>query len=436
MIDRAWKVVNGRTGWLIAALFAYVLAAEAAAQVPVESAPEATVNTTAPVDQPQAERRLPRPDVNPETEAETEPALPPPLARKPTVGVSLAPPRTSTTAAPPERSASSESVVTDNTPNGVLATAMPPPATAPIVTIDPPTPQRWASMPWGIIALAGAGAIVVIAGIAQLLNRRRGRRRKARGSRFADPIPWLPQPDEGSDAAPPSPLPREDAKPKSAPHPLPDPQPEALPLMESKPAVPPRQPQFTPPMRVTATPPVPAPAPSLQARAWLDVELTVPRAGIEGDAMLVDFELDIHNRGDLTATEVRVTAQLISSSPRQEMQLDAVFASRTATPLVAPATVAPGAQLYIRATGSIPLDRINRLDLGGRPLFVPILAVRAGYLWEGGDSGEGVTGQAFILGIRPDGRAGADKMVPFWLDIPPRMFDTIDHRLHDRAARL
>lgn len=180
--------------------------------------------------------------------------------------------------------------------------------------------------------------------------------------------------------------------------------------------------------------PLADPAPSIDSvkapRPWIDIGFRALRAGRDDVNALVEFELEIHNRGSATAHDTRIIAQLITAGPHQNHQLEAIFASPPAKPLIDPPVIEAGGHAYIRASGSVVLDRVNRLELSGRPMFVPILAVRVFYDWEGGSDGFSANG--FILGID---RNGTDKMLPFWLDMPAKLHDRIGWRLHEISAR-
>lgn len=165
-------------------------------------------------------------------------------------------------------------------------------------------------------------------------------------------------------------------------------------------------------------------------RPWIDIRLIPLRAGTDAVNAVVEFELEVHNRGTETAHNVRIIAQLITAGPHQNVQLETIFASPPATPLIDPPAIEPGGHAYIRASGTIALDKITRLELTGRPMFVPILAVRVLYDWAGEETG--LTANGFILGVD---RGGADKMQPFWLDTPARLHDRIAHRTHEIAVR-
>ena len=49
-----------------------------------------------------------------------------------------------------------------------------------------------------------------------------------------------------------------------------------------------------------------------------------------------------------------------------------------------------------------------------------------------GDGGEGQTAESFVVGIRPK---EGERMRPFWLDVPPRMYDTVTAHPHAVTAK-
>lgn len=172
-------------------------------------------------------------------------------------------------------------------------------------------------------------------------------------------------------------------------------------------------------------------------RPWLEMEFTPQRAGTTLTEAMVEFHLDVRNIGSVPATDVRIMVQLLTANAQQNAQLSGVFALPTDHPVLVPFVLEPRDTASINAVGTLALDKIHRVDLQGRPMFVPILAIRAVYGWGGAGPdpsvvGHGSTANAYILGIDRD---GGDKMQPFWLDGGPRMADRITYRLHEIGIR-
>lgn len=172
------------------------------------------------------------------------------------------------------------------------------------------------------------------------------------------------------------------------------------------------------------------PEPAL--RPWLEIDFVARRAGTNMTSATVDFELAIRNIGSVVANDVRVMVQLLTANPHQNAQLQTVFDRPTDQPIMAPFALDPQDTARINAVGTLAIEKINRLELEGRPMFVPIMAVRAVYSWADNRGDRGSTANAYILGV---GREGQDKMQPLWLDSGPRMVDRITYRLHEIGVR-
>lgn len=146
----------------------------------------------------------------------------------------------------------------------------------------------------------------------------------------------------------------------------------------------------------------------------------------------VEFDLAVRNIGSVTAEDVRVLVQLLTANPEQNAQLNAVFGRPADQPILAPFALQPADTARVSAMGTLASDKINRITLEGREMFVPIMAVRAVYGWAGAAGAPGSTANAYILGV---GRDGQEKMQPLWLGATPRMMDRIIHRLHEIGIR-
>ena len=73
-------------------------------------------------------------------------------------------------------------------------------------------------------------------------------------------------------------------------------------------------------------------------------------------------------------------------------------------------------------------DQVRPIELGGRPTFVPLLALNVIY---GRGSSEGQTSAAYLIGR--DGNGG--KLAPFRLDLGARVFRTLGARVLPNGVR-
>lgn len=323
-------------------------------------------------------RLRPGPDARP-TPAPTPAATPSPAATRsplPTPARSRAPvaaPRT-----PPSPQATPIPVAT---PSASAATPAPAVAPQPRAITPPPArasaPATAPAFPWvPVLVVLAAGLALAIAVVAM------GRRRRAAlvdlASAAPAPAEFVPEP------------------------PMPVVAPEAEP--------------------VPATPATPAPRPEME------LGLHIHQAGTTDAGAAVDFEIALRNGGAVTARDIRLAVRLLAAGAGQEAQLATILNARPDRPFTPPFALDPGADAAFRATVSLARDKLTALDVGGRPAFVPILALIADYRWEGGQSGMGA---AYLLGVE---RPGIARLAPFPLDRPPAMLAPIGIRQHGEVV--
>lgn len=201
------------------------------------------------------------------------------------------------------------------------------------------------------------------------------------------------------------------------------------------------RPQAPPPATApsAAVPPAPvqplapeAAAPVAAAPRFLDLsdkmpparievgEPVVRRAGLNMITATADLTVEVRNVSDVPARGVTLDVRLASAQPNQDAAIAAMFAGPVPRPAAPPFDLAPGESRRIRTLVTMARDSITVLQAGGRPMFVPVVAIRAIHA-----GGQTVTVHA--LGIERPGQA---KLGPFWLDQPGRMFDTVGVRPH------
>jgi LPXTG-motif cell wall-anchored protein len=181
--------------------------------------------------------------------------------------------------------------------------------------------------------------------------------------------------------------------------------------------------QPSPPAR-----PVPAaPAtPAAEPRPWLEVEFRPGTASATQEQTVLQFELIVRNRGDLPAHRVRITGQMMNTTPDLNARLSEFYAEDF-EPVGAPRTLVPGAEESFKGALAMTREELKVIQIQDRSLFIPLVAVNVLYDW--GDGRKGQTAQSYIVGRESDPPAA--KMAPFRLDLGPRVYRKVGTRQHD-----
>lgn len=311
-------------------------------------------------------------------------------------------------AAPPQP-ASAPAPIASPTPTPTVSPLIAAPAAPVVVTPSPlptatATPSAPADRPsaWLILALLGAGAAIVAA---MLLWRRRRATDTPRPVLVKAPAPVK------------RPAPRVPRSPPPPESPPPAPEPEA--------------PRFwTPSVPAKLPDPVVAAPPPPPSRARIEIEIAPRRAGLNLLSATAEIEVILRNEGDAAATGVAIDVRLLNAQAGQDPDLGALFAAATGRPAVPPFAIEAGETRNIRAVATLPRGAITPMNAGGREIFVPLITVDARYNM--GDGARGQTAAAFAIG-----RTGAtgDKLKPFRLDAPSKMFDEIAVRPHSFSVK-
>jgi len=225
---------------------------------------------------------------------------------------------------------------------------------------------------------------------------------------------------------------------------------------DTPPALPPRP--VAPPLAPTVPPPAPAqPAPPSQpepltaapslaeaapmpmespvatqrvsARAKLDVELKLKRAGTNLLSAAVEYQILVTNSGDVPARLVTTDVRILTAGAEQDAVLKALFAAPIEKPVTVPFDVSPGATATLDGMAMMPREMLNVMTVEGRTLFIPVLAINLLYEWDGGS---GQTATSYVIGI--DRGEGA-KLAPFRLDGASRMRDDVSRIPYTVSAR-
>jgi hypothetical protein len=159
---------------------------------------------------------------------------------------------------------------------------------------------------------------------------------------------------------------------------------------------------------------------STRLRPWIDVEFTPGRCILDQTRVTVEFLIKVTNSGNANARELRIDTMLFNAGPTQDQDIGAFFAHPMGRGEALDA-LAPLKGLELRSSVTLPLDRLQVLEISGRRVFVPLIGFNALYRWSGG---EGQTSLSFLLGREGEG----ERMAPFRADLGPRVFRGIGAR--------
>ncbi|WEK01986.1 MAG: hypothetical protein P0Y59_10010 [Candidatus Sphingomonas phytovorans] len=182
----------------------------------------------------------------------------------------------------------------------------------------------------------------------------------------------------------------------------------------------PEEPPTAPPLpAVEIVPPVP-PAPAVSARATLDIEVRVKRAGTNLLSAAVEYDIVVRNVGQAVARAIQVDVRLLSAGVEQDGWIATLFSSPIERPITPSFELPSRGAIELSGMAMMPKDMLSVMTVQDRILFVPVLAINMLYEWEGG------TGQTAISHVIGIDRGEGVKMAPFRLDAGPRMHEGVN----------
>ncbi|MBB4840024.1 hypothetical protein HNP52_003116 [Sphingomonas kyeonggiensis] len=176
-------------------------------------------------------------------------------------------------------------------------------------------------------------------------------------------------------------------------------------------------PPLQPPPGLGRATPAPAPAqPAVRAPAPVGAEpfelgINPHRIVFGENEVLLEFELLIANGTGAAADSIRVAYAAMSAHARQDEVIAGFHGGPPGEPGGPPFDLPAGGGGRMPVRLAIPRSGVNVVEVGGRPMFVPIVLIDL--RWRGGLSIRRF-GADFILGTAGQG----DKLGPIWLDRP------------------
>jgi hypothetical protein len=173
-------------------------------------------------------------------------------------------------------------------------------------------------------------------------------------------------------------------------------------------------PVAAPPPPAPATPVAPPPGispaqPAAPAGEPFEVILQPLSIEVAEREVLLDFELLMGNTHGAAAENIRVALAMMSANPEQDRHIAGYHAAPMVDPAGAPFDLPAGAGGRMPARLALPRELIHVVQVGGRPMFVPMVMVEL--KWRAGISIRRF-GADFMVGRAGEGA----KLGPIWLD--------------------
>lgn len=166
---------------------------------------------------------------------------------------------------------------------------------------------------------------------------------------------------------------------------------------------------------------------STRLRPWLEIEFTPQRTVVEDGVVGVEFDVSVFNSGSVPARDVLVEARLLNAGAEHLSELRKFYVEPVARGSRVP-VIDPLQRVSVSNAVAIPRSELQKIEVDGRELLVPLVAFNALYSWS---SGKGQTSTAFIVGKDLQG----DKLAPFRIDSGPKIFRGLAARDHDLRIR-
>lgn len=151
------------------------------------------------------------------------------------------------------------------------------------------------------------------------------------------------------------------------------------------------------------------------------------RCVVKDDQVVVEFEIELFNAGTAPARAVLAEASLFNAGANQEAELARFFANPVGEGERIDA-IPPMRRMNFVSQVVAQRDAIQEYELGGRKVFVPVLAFNALYA---SSAGEAQTSAAYLIGRD----TGGEKLGPLSLAGGPRQIGQLAARPLPSALR-
>ncbi len=175
------------------------------------------------------------------------------------------------------------------------------------------------------------------------------------------------------------------------------------------------------PSRTPVAEPEPAVAPGPRAR--LEIDFLAVRAAATDNEAAVHYDLVLRNSGEAPAGNIRIDTRMFNAGDERGIRafLDGPIHDESGSPHI---FVPPGGEMRLSSAIALPRAELREIELQGRRVFVPVVAVNVAYDWAGG--GRGRTSLSWLVGREPE--TPSAKMGPFRLDLGPRIYRSVGQR--------
>jgi len=195
-----------------------------------------------------------------------------------------------------------------------------------------------------------------------------------------------------------------------APEPAPAPPRAATPPRSAEPASVPTPPQ----------PPKPVGIVSSRLRPWVDLGFAPIGCVVDDQQVVIEFEVQLTNTGSAPARDVLVEASMFNAGASQDQDIGGFF-GRPKGEGDRIDMIAPLQQISIRHSLVAPRQNIQVFEVGGKQVFVPLVAFNV--LYRGGNNASQTSG-AFMLGRETN----TEKLGPLRADVGPKSFGNLGSR--------
>jgi len=117
---------------------------------------------------------------------------------------------------------------------------------------------------------------------------------------------------------------------------------------------------------------------STRLRPWIELGFQPGRCIIEDDKVTFEFELALQNSGSAPARAVLVEASLLNAGPYQEEEVSAFYGSPVGEGERI-AVIPPLKTVLVNTRVIAPRANVQLIEIGGRQVFVPLIAFNALY---------------------------------------------------------